>query len=165
MVSVVAPASAVSPVCGSPSTPAARPTIPSSPSTPSPSASSTARPAATTPRTGAGVPPAKENKSAPPYLRLRNSKRTSKCQSILFYSTRKNPSVGPNWRARGGGFEIFHLFCRKSSKKIERGSLVKKNRESHSGEKTKGGPFTLIRFCRLRLKGKKPKGDLKVFKY
>ena len=23
----------------------------------------------------------------------------------------------------------------------------------------KGGPFTLIRFCRLRLKSKKPKGD------
>ena len=31
---------------------------------------------------------------------------------------------------------------------------------SHSAEKKpKGRPFTLIRFCRLRLKSKKPKGD------
>ena len=37
---------------------------------------------------------------------------------------------------------------------------TKKIREkvAHCRENPKGGPFTLIRFCRLRLKSKKPKG-------
>ena len=39
---------------------------------------------------------------------------------------------------------------------------MKTFKQSHRAEKCKrgqGGPFTLIRFCRLRLKSKKPKGD------
>ena len=35
----------------------------------------------------------------------------------------------------------------------------KLEKKSHSAEKPKGAPFTFIRFCRLRLKSKKPKGD------
>ena len=56
----------------------------------------------------------KRPKSAP-YLRLRNSKRTSKCQNILFYSTRKTQKLD-RIGAPGGNFEIFHPFCRKSKK-------------------------------------------------
>ena len=57
----------------------------------------------------------RERHKLAPYLRLKNSKRTSKCQ-VFFYSIRKNPKVGPNWRA-GGPFRIFqHPFCRKTSK-------------------------------------------------
>ena len=32
-------------------------------------------------------------------------------------------------------------------------------KKSHSAKKRKGGPFTLVRFCKLRLKSKKPKKD------
>ena len=44
--------------------------------------------------------------------------------------------------------------------KLKGDPLETKNveKKSHSAEKTKGGPFTLTRFCRLRLKSKKPKG-------
>ena len=35
---------------------------------------------------------------------------------------------------------------------------MRNSKQSHSAEKPKGGPFTLMRFCRLRLKSKK-RGD------
>ena len=55
------------------------------------------------------------HKSAP-YLRLKNSKRTSKSQSIPFYSTWKTQKVGPNWRAKRAPFRIFNIHCCKTSK-------------------------------------------------
>ena len=58
----------------------------------------------------------RERPKSAPYLRLKNNKRTSKCQSILFYSTRKTQKLD-RIVAPGGPFEIFFPFCRKSSKK------------------------------------------------
>ena len=61
-----------------------------------------------------------------PYLRLKNSKRTSKCQSIL-YSTRiflKSLTMPKKTERGEGPFGIFqHPFCRKTPKKIEKGTL------------------------------------------
>ena len=56
---------------------------------------------------------------------LKNSKRTSKCQSILCYSTRKKVSQCQK-KCNGGPFGIFqHPFCSKTQKKIEGDTLGK----------------------------------------
>ena len=101
-------------------------------------------------------------KSAP-YPRLKNSKKTSKCQ-VFFYSTQKlhtqknGPSGAPGpasaspWRAKvsqcrknckAGPFGIFqHPFRRKTAKKIEGGTLWEKffsKKKSRSAEKNERG--------------------------
>ena len=59
------------------------------------------------------VSTSRDRPKSAPYLRLKNSKRTSTCQSILFYSTKKI-SKPKNWRVP---FRIFqHPFCRKTPK-------------------------------------------------
>ena len=86
-------------------------------------------------------------KSAP-YLRLKNSKRTSICQSIGELGTllwkknleKKSHNAEKNWK--GGPFGIFqHPFCRKTATKIEGGPFEKKNfrKKSHNAEKTERG--------------------------
>ena len=107
-------------------------------------------------------------KSAPclRLLRLKNSKKTSKCQNILFYITWKTQKVGPNWRARGDAVKFFihsvakrrknwpfrifqHPFCRKTSKNWRGTNLGKKFRKSLTmPKKLKGGPFSLG-YCML----------------
>ena len=49
----------------------------------------------------------RERPKSASYLRLKSSKRTSKCQVFSFTETRKNPKVGPNWRAKRGNLSDF----------------------------------------------------------
>ena len=51
------------------------------------------------------------------YRRLKNSKRTSKCQSILFYNTWKTQKSWTELVRQGGRFGIFHPLCRSSQNK------------------------------------------------
>ena len=53
-------------------------------------------------------------KSAP-YLRFKNSKRTSKCK-VFFFTVPGKPKSWTEFARQGGGLEIFHPFCRKTSK-------------------------------------------------
>ena len=79
-------------------------------------------------------------KSAP-YLRLKHSKSTSKCQNFLQYpKTQKLDRIGA---LKGGFFGIFqHPFCRKTSKKLKGGRLVnKKIEKSLSAEKSGRGTY------------------------
>ena len=48
-----------------------------------------------------------------PYLELKNSKSTSKCQSFLFYSPEK-PKSWTEMARQGGRFDSFHPFFHKS---------------------------------------------------
>ena len=60
-------------------------------------------------------PTSRERHKSAPYLRLQNSKRTSKCQSILFYSTRKTQKLD-RIGAQGGTLGIFYPFFDETSK-------------------------------------------------
>ena len=66
----------------------------------------------------------RERHKSAPYLRLKNSTRTSKVSSILFYSTRKTQSWTELGRRRGGCFSDFST------------SILWQNIE-----KIQGGPF------------------------
>ena len=69
----------------------------------------------------------------PAVKKLKNRKRTSKCQSILFYSTRKTQTLDriKTPKIEGGHFEkIFPL-----------------NTKSHNAKKLKGGHFSLAWYC------------------
>ena len=110
-------------------------------------------------------------KSAP-YPRLKNSKKTSKCQ-VLFYSTRKSKffekkifekitqkmdkkshNAEKNWK--GGPFGIFqHPFCRKTSKKcrgdpLGKNFIFRKKSLAVPKKKWKGGVFGLPRYGMVR---------------
>ena len=75
--------------------------------------------------------------------RLKNSKRTSKCQSILLNhpKTQKLDRIG----APGKRFDIFRPFCRKISKKLKGGPFgdIKKicEKKSHTAEITSTEKF------------------------
>ena len=73
----------------------------------------------------------RERPKSAPLLRVKNSKRTSKCESILFYSTRKTQKMD-RIGAPGGRFEIFHPFVPKHQK-IEGGEKIFE--KSHSRKK------------------------------
>ena len=60
----------------------------------------------------------RERPKSAPYLRLKNSKRTSMCQSILQY--RKKPKVGPNGRTRGDALRFFIHSVTNHQKKLKR---------------------------------------------
>ena len=98
----------------------------------------------------------RERPKSAPYLRLKNSKRTSKCQSILFYGTGKTQKLN----RIGAPVEIFHPFSRKS-KRNGGALLVKKNFSKKSltmPKKLKGGTLWIFQhpFCRKtpkKLKG------------
>ena len=101
------------------------------------------------------------HKSAPYLRRVKNSKKTSKCQ-VFFYSTRKPKSWtelarrGPSSAGpRSGRRETilnFSISIVSKHQKIEEvpfGELFSK--KSHNAEKNlKGGPFSLARYCMLR---------------
>ena len=59
----------------------------------------------------------RERPKSAAYLRLKNSKRTSKCRSISSTVPEK-PKSWTELAHQRGHFEIFHLFCGKSSKKL-----------------------------------------------
>ena len=64
-----------------------------------------------------------ERHTSAPYLRLKNSKKTSKWQ-VFFSKVTEKSEAGPNWRAKRGPFEHFqHPFCSKIFEKNERGPL------------------------------------------
>ena len=100
-------------------------------------------------------------KSAP-YPRLKNSKKTSKCQSILFYGTGK-PKSWTEFAHQRGHFEILHPFCRKSRKKIEGGALLVSKFFEKSltmpKKNWKGGPLGIFQHPFCRKTPKKWKGD------
>ena len=89
-------------------------------------------------------------KSAP-YLRLNNSKRTSKCQSILFYSTRKifeKSLKMPKTLEAGNHYAFSTSILSQSSKKNWRATLW----EIFLSEKCLGmpkKPFSLARYCMI----------------
>ena len=88
------------------------------------------------------------------YLRLKNSKRTSKCQ-VFFYSTRKTQKLNRIGAIKGGTLSDFLTsIVAKHQKKIEREPLEEKFRKkvSQCRKKLKGGPFNLARYCMLRAK-------------
>ena len=89
-----------------------------------------------------------------PYPEFKNSKKISKCQSILFHIIQKVFVKVSQCRKKTerGPFEIFqHLFCRKTPKKLK-GALwgFFSRKTSRNAEKMKGGPFKLLRYCMLR---------------
>ena len=92
----------------------------------------------------------RELQKSAPYLRLKNSKRTWKCQ-VFFYSTQKNPKVGSNWRA--GTLWEFPIFLSENIEKIEGGPFedIKNFRKvSQCRKNWKRGPFGIFvhPFCR-----------------
>ena len=119
----------------------------------------------------------REQHKPAPYLRLKNSKRTSKCQKSQSIKLTKNletlpknthdrtgaprvaASAGP-WRAKGGTLTDFSTsILSQNIKQIERGNLWRKNyliKMSHNAEKNgKGRPFSLAWYCISRWKNKK----------
>ena len=101
----------------------------------------------------------RERPKSAPYLRLKNSKRTSK-YSLLRY--RKNPKVEPNWHTRGDTLKFFiHSVANQKKlkeghfwwKKILKSLTMPKNLKggtlwdfstsvlSENSKKLKGGPF------------------------
>ena len=90
-------------------------------------------------------------KSAP-YLRLKNSKRTSRCQSILFYGTGKTQKLN-RIGALEGTLWNFSSILSQIMKKIGGALLVKKifwKKSLTMPKKLKGGPFGIFQhpFCR-----------------
>ena len=71
----------------------------------------------------------RERPKSAPYLKLKNSKRTSKCLSLSLLQYPKNTKVGPNWapgpasaypwRAKRGTFSDFSTFLSQNIKKTE----------------------------------------------
>ena len=105
----------------------------------------------------------RERPKSAPYLRLKNSKRTSKCQSILFYGTGKTQKLNrigapegtlwdfssilpqiikKNWRRGTFGEKIFFEKSY-NAEKTERGTLWDFSTSvlSENSKKLKGGPF------------------------
>ena len=76
----------------------------------------------------------RERHKAAPNPRLKNSKRTSKCQ-VFFYSTRKTQKMDRIGALKGGTLSEFSIFLSQNIKKIE------------------GGPFSLAWYCKLMLRG------------
>ena len=79
----------------------------------------------------------RERPNSVPYLRLQNSKRT---QSVKVFSSTvpEKPKSSIEFAHQRGHSEIFHLFCRKSSKKIEGGFFGEffSKKKSHRIENT-----------------------------
>ena len=94
----------------------------------------------------------RERPKSEPHLRLKNSKRTSKCQSILFYSTQK-PKLD---RIGGKGDTLrFFIHCVANHQKEER--KVKEiffPKSLTMSKKTERGPYSISRYCMLRGKKK-----------
>ena len=65
----------------------------------------------------------RERPKSAPYLRLKNSKRTSK-YSLLRY--RKNPKVEPNWHTRGDTLKFFIHSVANHQKKLKEGHFWRK---------------------------------------
>ena len=116
------------------------------------------------------------SKSAP-YLRLKNSKRTSKCQSILFYSTRKKFNVSQcrktlaYHKQAGNGPSRRHIQGSKIAKGLQNFQVLvnwdyfyeKKIEVSQCRKNWKGGPFGIFQHpfrCKTpkKIEGGKPFG-------
>ena len=98
----------------------------------------------------------KRHKSAP-YLRLKNRRRTWKCQSILLYSNRKTQKLDRIGALKGGPFGISQHFCRKTSRKLKGRPFGGKNspkKVPQCRKKWNGGPFSLLARYFVALKKK-----------
>ena len=84
-----------------------------------------------------------------PFLRLKNSKKTSKClkYSLLHYT--KNPKIGPNCCTRGDAFFEKSL---KMPKKLKEETLwdFSSSFLSQNSKKIEGGPFGKIFFSKKK---------------
>ena len=67
----------------------------------------------------------RERPKSAPYLRLKNSKRTSKCQSILFYGTGKTQTLNRIGAPEGKLWDFLSILSQ-IIKKIEGGALLVK---------------------------------------
>ena len=105
------------------------------------------------------VKTSRERPKSAPYLRLKNSKRTSK-YSLLRY--RKNPKVEPNWHTRGDTLKFF-IHSVANHQKNWRGTFgEKKFFKSHNAEKSERGfqhPLWGFQHPFCRKTPKKLKGD------
>ena len=101
----------------------------------------------------------RERPKSAPYLRLKNSKRTSK-YSLLRY--RKNPKVELNWHTRGDTLKFFIHSVANHQKKLKEGHFWwKKNflKVSQCWKNWKGGPFGIFQHPFCRKTPKKMKGE------
>ena len=78
------------------------------------------------------VKTSRDRPKSAPYLRLKNSKKTSKCQSIgelgTFYEKKIEKKSHCRKKLKGRTFGIFqHPFCCKTQKKLKGDPLVEKN--------------------------------------
>ena len=97
-------------------------------------------------------PTSRDRPKSAPYPRLKNSKKTSKCQ-VFVYSSRKSKI-----------FRIFFLkklHTKKMDRVARRGSLPRAPGAltSHNAEKLKGGPFDVFQHPFCRKTSKKCRGD------
>ena len=84
----------------------------------------------------------RERYTLAPYLRLENSKMTSKCQ-VFSFTVLENPEVRPNWCAKRGTLWDFSAFLLQNIKKNEGGPFGEKEiRKNHNAKKNwKGDPL------------------------
>ena len=99
----------------------------------------------------------RERPKSAPYLRLKSSKMTSKCTSILFYSTRKTrtflkKSQNAKKTEMGTLRDFSTSILSQNSKKLKEDSLGENcfRKSLAMPKKLKRGPFSLDRYCMLR---------------